>query len=191
MSIQQTATKIYIGNGKERTSISGHKYISCSICMDEVDKIPPGNLARDHNDKRFMPILINPFKSGPNEYGNTHSIAVDTFKPTRRFMQEEQREPKIYLGNGKEKIRQNGDKFLICSICLDDLEKVPQKHIEMGKNGKKYLHFVAMPYKDGANQYGNTHSLSVDTFKPGKTNGDGSGGDSQATDYSEMKDVFE
>lgn len=78
----------------------------------------------------------------------------------------ETRQPKIYLGNGREKTRKSGDKFLTASICLDDVENVPDEHIEKGNNGKRYLRIVINPYKDGPNQYGNTHSVAVDTFKP-------------------------
>ena len=74
--------------------------------------------------------------------------------------------PKIYLGNLQEKTRQNGDKFLIGSICVDDIQNVPDEHVSKWKNGKKYIKVIINPYKNGANEYGNTHSLAVDTYKP-------------------------
>jgi hypothetical protein len=73
---------------------------------------------------------------------------------------------KIYLGNLQEKSRQSGDKFLVGSICLDDIEKVSSEQIQRGKNGKRYLKVVISAYRNGANAYGNTHSVSLDTFKP-------------------------
>jgi hypothetical protein len=74
--------------------------------------------------------------------------------------------PKIYLGNGREKKRQNGDSFITASICIDDIEKLNEEHISRAENGKRYVKICINPYRDGANQYGNTHSISVDTYKP-------------------------
>jgi hypothetical protein len=73
---------------------------------------------------------------------------------------------KIYLGNLQEKSRISGDKFLTGSVCLDDIENVPNEHIQKGKNSKRYLKIIISPYKNGANEYGNTHSVAVDTYKP-------------------------
>jgi hypothetical protein len=78
---------------------------------------------------------------------------------------------KIYLGNLQEKSRVSGDKFLTGSVCLDDIENVPNEHIQKGNNGKRYLKIIISPYKNGANEYGNTHSVAVDTFKPTRQNG--------------------
>ncbi len=76
-------------------------------------------------------------------------------------------EQKIYLGNAKQKQRKQGDYFITGTICIDDLEaQTTQAHIFSGKNGKRYLKIVINPFRDGANQYGNTHSISVDTFRP-------------------------
>ena len=76
-------------------------------------------------------------------------------------------EQKIYLGNAKQKQRKQGDYFITGTICIDDLEaSTTQNHIFTGKNGKRYLKIVINPFRDGANQYGNTHSISVDTFRP-------------------------
>jgi hypothetical protein len=72
---------------------------------------------------------------------------------------------KIYLGNCQERSRVNGDKYLTGSICLDDIASVPEEHIQKGKNGKRYLQIIVNPYISGANAYGNTHSVAVNTFK--------------------------
>lgn len=80
--------------------------------------------------------------------------------------QTSEKEPRYWLGNAKEKERQSGDKFLVGSICLDDLESVPKELISVAKNGKRYLRIVINPYMNGANEYGNTHGIRVDTFKP-------------------------
>ena len=72
---------------------------------------------------------------------------------------------KIYLGNLQEKSRATGDKFLTGSVCLNEIENVPDEHIQRGKNGKRYLKIIISPYRNGANEYGNTHSVAVDTYK--------------------------
>ena len=79
--------------------------------------------------------------------------------------------PKIYLGNGKEKKRQNGDSFITASICIDDIEKLSEEHISKAENGKRYVKICINPYREGANQYGNTHSISVDTYKGERVTG--------------------
>ncbi len=48
-------------------------------------------------------------------------------------------EPKIYLGNGQEKSRYNGDKFIIASLCVDDIENIPDEHKKEARNGKRYI----------------------------------------------------
>jgi hypothetical protein len=73
---------------------------------------------------------------------------------------------KMYLGNLQEKTRLSGDKFLAGSLCIDDMENVPEEHIQKGTNGKRYMRIIINPYRDGANEYGNTHSIAVDTYKP-------------------------
>lgn len=74
-------------------------------------------------------------------------------------------EPNIYIGNGKQKERQSGDKYIVASICLDDINAIPEQYISVAKNGKRYTSILINPYKGGANEYGNTHSLKVNTFK--------------------------
>lgn len=74
--------------------------------------------------------------------------------------------PKIYLGNLQEKVRKSNDRFLVGMICLDDIENLPKEHIHKYKSGKRFVKVIINPYRDGANQYGNTHSMAVDTFKP-------------------------
>lgn len=89
---------------------------------------------------------------------------------------------KIYLGNCREKSRRNGDKFLTGLIALDDIDaEALSDYIFVGNNGKRYLRIVINPYQEGANQYGNTHSISVDTFKPDASRG--SGGNSNNSGY--------
>ena len=37
------------------------------------------HIVNGKNEQHYLKIIINPYKNGPNQYGNTQSIAVDTF----------------------------------------------------------------------------------------------------------------
>ena len=69
---------------------------------------------------------------------------------------------KIFVGNGKEN-EQYG--FVNFSICLSDL---PQEHVTEYK-GKKYINLTISRKRNGADQYGKTHAVSVNTWKPEKS----------------------
>ena len=81
-----------------------------------------------------------------------------------------QSQKKIYLANIQEKTRKTGEVFFTGTLCLDEVESVPAEHIITGKNGKRYVKFIINPYKEGANQYGNTHNMALDTYKPQNNN---------------------
>ena len=68
-------------------------------------------------------------------------------------------EEKIYVGNGTSKFDGN---MISRSVCLTDL---PQEHM-FEYNGKKYIKLNVSAKKDGEDEYGKTHYLSVDTWKP-------------------------
>ena len=69
---------------------------------------------------------------------------------------------KIYVGSGKE-FGQYGD--INIDICLSDLPAEWRKKSE--KNGKIYIKLTVSKKKE-KDQYGKTHSVSVNTFKPEK-----------------------
>ena len=66
---------------------------------------------------------------------------------------------KIYCGSGKE--TKYGINF---SVCLSDL---PKEWITEGKNGKKYIN-LQLNKKREVDQWGKTHSVTVNTWKPDK-----------------------
>ena len=68
-------------------------------------------------------------------------------------------EEKIYVGSGTSKFDGN---MISCSICLSDL---PQEHM-FEYNGKKYIKVNVSAKRDGADEYGKTHYVAIDTFKP-------------------------
>ena len=66
---------------------------------------------------------------------------------------------KIFCGRGKRFGQYNA---ISLSICLDDL---PKEHITTGKNGKRYIK-LNVNEKREPDEWGNTHSVEVDTWKP-------------------------
>ena len=68
-------------------------------------------------------------------------------------------EEKIYVGTGVSKFDGN---MISCSVCLTDL---PQEHM-FEYNGKKYIKLNVSSKKGGADEYGKTHYVAIDTFKP-------------------------
>lgn len=50
------------------------------------------------------------------------------------------------------------NKYLEC--CLEVGDNI-RPFIREGQNGKKYLYFKIMPRKNGADQYGKTHTMSI------------------------------
>jgi|TARA_R100001530_G_scaffold10639_1_gene10506 hypothetical protein len=65
---------------------------------------------------------------------------------------------KIYVGSGTSKF--DGDQ-VACSLCLTDL---PQEHM-FEYNGKKYIKLIVQKKRE-EDQYGKTHYVAVDTWKP-------------------------
>ena len=69
---------------------------------------------------------------------------------------------KIYVGSGIEKF----DGGLVeATICLSDITKNASEHI-FEYEGKKYIKVKVQKKKNGADQYGKTHFVEVNTWKP-------------------------
>ena len=66
---------------------------------------------------------------------------------------------KIFCGDGKAFGQYESVKI---SVCLDDL---PEEFIKTAKNGKRYVSMV-LNKKREPDQYGKTHYIEVDTWKP-------------------------
>tara|TARA_B110000977_G_scaffold104221_1_gene136017 strand:+ start:10235 stop:10516 length:282 start_codon:yes stop_codon:yes gene_type:complete len=69
---------------------------------------------------------------------------------------------KIYVGSGKEKF--DGDQVAV-SVCLSDL---PKDWI-FEYNNKKYVKLIVQKKRE-VDQYGKTHYVAIDTFKPDAKN---------------------
>ncbi len=65
---------------------------------------------------------------------------------------------KIYVGSGIDKFDGN---LISCSLCLSDL---PSEHI-FEYSGKKYIK-LNVQKKQEKDQFGKTHYVAVDTWKP-------------------------
>jgi len=68
-------------------------------------------------------------------------------------------EEKIYCGSGVSKFDGN---LINVSVCLTD---IPKEYM-FEYNDKKYVKLNVSSKRDGADEYGKTHYLTVDTFKP-------------------------
>lgn len=78
-------------------------------------------------------------------------------------MEDQNKPPKIYFGNLREKERpSSGDKFLVGSFCKEDIDSIPKECLYKGKHGKHYFDVIISPYKEGVNERGHTHSASLD-----------------------------
>jgi len=72
---------------------------------------------------------------------------------------------KIYCGSAKEKEGRFG-KFIVVSVCLTDLsENDIQEYKWKDKRGKEYINIIVSPMKK-VSEYGYTHSVVLDTYKP-------------------------
>ena len=69
---------------------------------------------------------------------------------------------KIYIGNGTEKF--DGD-MVQFSLNLTKLGKDASEHM-FEYNGEKFIKLKIAKKKDGADEYGKTHYIEVDTWKP-------------------------
>ena len=69
---------------------------------------------------------------------------------------------KIYVGNGVEKF--DGD-LVEFSLNLTKLKSDAGSHIFDGTNGDKYIKLKVVKKRNGADEYGKTHYVEVNTFK--------------------------
>lgn len=65
----------------------------------------------------------------------------------------------IFCGSGKERF--NGNQVAV-SLCIDD---VPEEHIREFR-GKKYIQLNVCKKKNGVDEYGKTHYVTVNTYRP-------------------------
>ena len=66
--------KIYCGSGKR---IGTYGTVSISICLDDI---PAEYKTKSNNGKVYVNLNVNE-KREADQYGKTHSVTVDTWKP--------------------------------------------------------------------------------------------------------------
>ena len=79
---------------------------------------------------------------------------------------------KIFCGSGKKKEFQNGGSINTVSLDLDVLNAQFEEYGFTTTGGKRLIKVKVSTKKDGADQYGNTHSAEIDTWKPEPQNND-------------------
>lgn len=87
---------------------------------------------------------------------------------------------KIFIGSGKKKEFSNGGSIINASICVDDLLQHAEEFQTVSNgNGKKYIKLKIGSRKQ-ADNFGNTHFIEIDTWKPEPQQG---GASAQAQNY--------
>jgi hypothetical protein len=74
----------------------------------------------------------------------------------------EQQREKIYVGNGAEKF--DGD-VVEFALNLSNLKPSMEEFV-YEYNGQKFINLKVCKNKNGVSQWGKTHSVQVNTFKP-------------------------
>jgi len=77
-------------------------------------------------------------------------------------------ENKIYCGNGKEKFFNNGGSVVNLMVDLTTLEKYFTEYGFTSNAGNKKIKLKVFKNMNIDN-YGNTHNVQIDTFKPNKS----------------------
>ena len=67
----------------------------------------------------------------------------------------------IYCGNGKEVVFEDGSSIVNFSVALGKIKE----HVYEYK-GEKYINLTIAGNRDGENEYGKTHYVKVNTYKP-------------------------
>jgi len=71
------AEKIYVGNGVEKFD---GDMVSVSVNLTKL-KAEAGEHIFDYDGQKFIKLNVNKNRDGANEYGKTHYISVETYKP--------------------------------------------------------------------------------------------------------------
>jgi hypothetical protein len=86
-------------------------------------------------------------------------------------------EEKIYVGNGKVHTFQNGGSEIKVRLCLDGLKDLHEKYGFTSDAGKHFITLIVSEKRE-VDQYGNTHTVRIDTWKPDSSRSSGSSGTS-------------
>ncbi len=149
--------KIYLGNAVEKIGKDGLAYLKGYIRVGYASKLSPEIVHTAGDGRKFIKIIINPYKAGKNIYGYTHSVSVDTYSPEMQipFVSD--------FGSAYEKQRPSGDIFLVGYISDEIIDHA--KALEPGKireNIKIFINALKLN-KDDRMTY--RISLAPDTLK--------------------------
>jgi len=67
---------IFCGNGKEVTFNDGGSIINMTLHLDKIKEH-----VYDYEGKKYVNLTIGANKDGANEYGKTHYVKINDFKP--------------------------------------------------------------------------------------------------------------
>lgn len=73
---------------------------------------------------------------------------------------------KIFCGSGKKREFNNGGSITQVMFNLDVLNKYFEQYGFTTDQGKKMIKVDVATLRNGPDQYGKTHSVSIDTWKP-------------------------
>jgi len=82
-----TEEKIYVGNGVSKFD---GQMVSVSVCLSDL----PKEHMFEYNDKRYIKLNVSAKRDGADDYGKTHYVTVDTFKPEPKKEAPKKEEPK-------------------------------------------------------------------------------------------------
>ena len=72
---------------------------------------------------------------------------------------------KIFIGNGKEKVFDDGGSVINATITLDEFKQYFKEYGFTTKQGKKMLKIIIGKRRE-PDQYGKTHWITLDQWKP-------------------------
>ena len=79
--MSEVKDKIYVGSGKEK--FDGDQ-VSVSVCLSDL----PKDWIFEYNNKKYVKLIVQK-KREVDQYGKTHYVAIDTFKPEAKVETED------------------------------------------------------------------------------------------------------
>lgn len=103
-------------------------------------------------------------------YGANNPVSCQSEDHNKRLIKESNMADKIFCGSGKKKEFPNGGTITTVNLDMDTLERVFNEYGFTTNGGKRILK-VKVSSKRETDQYGNTHSVEIDTWKPDNQGG--------------------
>ncbi len=72
--------KIYVGNGKEHVFSDGGKEIKVRLCLDDMKKYHELYGFTSDKGRHFVNLIVSERRE-KDQYGNSHFVRIDTWKP--------------------------------------------------------------------------------------------------------------